>query len=218
MRGRRVHRRLAAAVRSAKVSRRGPAAPAARGRPFGSGQSSTMNTGSARLDIQGGTRPACTRLHCDELDAGHPGRAEAKRGGDDCDAGDEVAAAHLFLDDFLASAPRKKVRDRPNSPRRWYAPVVDRRQHRRPLALGWYGSRMSAKPGTATDPRTGPWRVQSLAWHKGTGSVYVIPAASGPKERGALGARVYVTHPDGQCDAARAMLATVAAQAPPPRC
>lgn len=77
---------------------------------------------------------------------------------------------------------------------------------------------MSAKPDSPTEPRTGPWRAQSSAWHKGTGSAYVMTAPNAPKERGALVARVYVTHPDGECDAARAILATLAAQAPPPRC
>lgn len=65
---------------------------------------------------------------------------------------------------------------------------------------------------TTTDPRTGPWRVQSSVWHKGKGSAYVMTTPSSPKDRGALVARVYVAHPDGECDATRATLATLAAQ------
>ncbi|PZP28904.1 MAG: hypothetical protein DI603_18240 [Roseateles depolymerans] len=71
---------------------------------------------------------------------------------------------------------------------------------------------MSADQTTATDPRTGPWRVQSSVWHKGTGSAYVMTTPADRKQRGALVARVYLTHPDGECDAARAILATLAAQ------
>lgn len=71
---------------------------------------------------------------------------------------------------------------------------------------------MNATPNTPTDPRTGPWRVQSSVWHKGTGSAYVLTVPADRKQRGALVARVYLTHPDGDCDASRAILATLAAQ------
>lgn len=49
-------------------------------------------------------------------------------------------------------------------------------------------------------------------WHKGKGSAYVMTTPSSSKDRGALVARVYVAHPDGECDATRATLATLAAQ------
>lgn len=71
---------------------------------------------------------------------------------------------------------------------------------------------MSAEQTATTEPRTGPWRVQSSVWHKGRGSAYVMTTPSSPKDRGALVARVYVAHTDGECDASRAVLATLAAQ------
>ncbi len=71
---------------------------------------------------------------------------------------------------------------------------------------------MSSDQTTTTDPRTGPWRVQSSVWHKGKRSAYVMTTPSSPMDRGALVARVYVAHPDGECDSARAVLPTLAVQ------
>ncbi|MDT8997896.1 hypothetical protein RQP53_01250 [Paucibacter sp. APW11] len=71
---------------------------------------------------------------------------------------------------------------------------------------------MSDDQTTTTAPRTGPWWVQSSVWHTGKDSAFVLTTPNSPKDRGALMARVYVAHPDGECDAARAVFATQAAQ------